>query len=609
MRKIDGSPKNLKQLLLNTKYSIHYYQREYMWRKEQIEELIEDLSSEFLNFYKQGDERVDVYHYGVYFMGSIVLAGKENAIIDGQQRLTSLTLLLMYLKNRLSKLNIVDHKLNSMVYSESYGIESFNINVEERDECMQAIYDGKPYDVTGQSASVKNLYARYLDIEEEFPQEINDDILLHFFDWLINNVMFIEIDASTEQDAHKIFVTMNDRGLRLTSVEMLKGYILSEIKDDKLRKQLNFIWKDQILKLKSLGEEKDNEDEVFFKNYLRAQFAETIRETKAGSENKDFDLIGTELHKWVRDEKNKLHLHSSADYELFVKKMVKYAEIYIKIKEAEKVFNKKMQYVYYNAQLGFTLQSQLLLSAISYEDNWDTIYEKINLVSRFVDLLIHSRVTRYRSVQYSTIKNYIFSVTKQIRNSTIADLKMKLMNLCNDEAFNPEQELKTLYLNNFTKKYIKHMLARVTGFIEESIGIENNYCSYVAINVKNPYEVEHILCDHYEWFDDEYLTKDEFWNYRNSVGSLLLLHKSINASLNDSKYEHKLIKYCSNEGNIYTESLGKVAYINNPQFINFIQNNNLPFKAYDKFGKEEIIERTTLFTELFKLVWNYKLFE
>ena len=172
MRKIDGSPKNLKQLLLNTKYSIHYYQREYMWRKEQIEELIEDLSSEFLNFYKQGDERVDVYHYGVYFMGSIVLAGKENAIIDGQQRLTSLTLLLMYLKNRLSKLNIVDHKLNSMVYSESYGIESFNINVEERDECMQAIYDGKPYDVTGQSESVKNLYARYLDIEEEFPQDL-----------------------------------------------------------------------------------------------------------------------------------------------------------------------------------------------------------------------------------------------------------------------------------------------------------------------------------------------------------------------------------------------------------------------------------------------------
>ena len=51
MQKIDGSPKSLKQLLLNTKYSIHYYQREYMWQQKQIEELIDDLTSEFLIYY------------------------------------------------------------------------------------------------------------------------------------------------------------------------------------------------------------------------------------------------------------------------------------------------------------------------------------------------------------------------------------------------------------------------------------------------------------------------------------------------------------------------------------------------------------------------------
>lgn len=43
MKKIEGSPKNLKQLLQNTKYSIHYYQREYMWQRKHIEELIDDL--------------------------------------------------------------------------------------------------------------------------------------------------------------------------------------------------------------------------------------------------------------------------------------------------------------------------------------------------------------------------------------------------------------------------------------------------------------------------------------------------------------------------------------------------------------------------------------
>ena len=90
MKKIEGSPKNLKQLLQNTKYSIHYYQREYMWQRKHIEELIDDLTSEFLEYYQPGDARPAVADYGAYFMGSIVLAGRENAIIDGPVSYTHL---------------------------------------------------------------------------------------------------------------------------------------------------------------------------------------------------------------------------------------------------------------------------------------------------------------------------------------------------------------------------------------------------------------------------------------------------------------------------------------------------------------------------------------
>ena len=57
MKKIDGSPKSLKQLLQNTKYSIHYYQREYMWQRKHIEELIDDLTSEFLDYALSGDRK------------------------------------------------------------------------------------------------------------------------------------------------------------------------------------------------------------------------------------------------------------------------------------------------------------------------------------------------------------------------------------------------------------------------------------------------------------------------------------------------------------------------------------------------------------------------
>ena len=606
MQKIDGSPKSLKQLLLNTKYSIHYYQREYMWQQKQIEELIDDLTSEFLIYYNKGDDRLSVMNYGAYFMGSIVLAGRENAIIDGQQRFTSLTLLLMYLHNRLKAINEPYSVIDQMIYSESFGKKSFNIDVDDRSECMNAIFSEKQFDITDASESVKNLYGRYEDIVELFPEEISDDMLLHFCDWLAERVFFIEIVTNTEQDAHKVFVSMNDRGLSLTSTEMLKGYVLSEIKNDDSREKYNDVWKEKVLKLKNND---DKGDELFIKAWLRSQHAETIRESVVGAVNKDFDIIGGPFHKWVREEREKLNLNTSADFEFFIDKFAKFAETYLKIKEAEQIFDEKTKFVYYNAQLGFTLQSQLLLAPICYEDSWETIYEKINLVSRFIDLFIIARVTNYKSCDYSTIKNHVFGLTKSIRNTSIETLKCILKEHYDAINYNAEEAIYNFGLNGFTKKYIKHILARLTGYIEEQCGVESNYLNYINHRAKNPYEIEHIICDHYEEFMDEFADKEEFIRWRNDIGGLLLLHKSINASLNDESYVYKLNSYCSNEGNIYTESLGVQAYKNNPRFNKFVKENELSFEPYEKFGKDEIERRNKLVAQLVKLVWNTSMFE
>ena len=600
------APKSLKQLLQNTKYSIHYYQREYMWQRKHIEELIDDLTTEFLIYYKSGDDRIAVQDYGAYFMGSIVLAGRENAIIDGQQRFSSLTLLLMYLNNRLRVTGQSYSVIEQMIFSEAYGTKSFNINVDDRAECMNAIFNDKTFDTTNVGESVKNLYGRYTDIVEIFPiNDITDGLLLHFCDWLAEKVFFIEIVATTEQDAHKVFVTMNDRGLSLTSTEMLKGYLLSEIKDDNKRQKLNQIWKDNVLSLKK---DDDKGDETFIKAWLRAQYAETIRENKAGAINQDFDIIGGPFHKWVRDERTKLHLSTTDDFEAFIMQFSKFAEIYTKIKEAESAFSEDTKYIYYNSQVNFTLQPQLLLAPICYDDSWQTITEKMNPVARFIDLLITARVTNYRSVDYSTIKNYVFTVSKDIRRCTTNELKQRLKQQYEKLSYDPASALPELRLNSFTKKYIKNMIARITGYIEEQTGVVSKYCEYMDTKTKNPFEIEHIISDHYEWFTDEYADQEEFKRWRNSIGALLLLHKSINASLNDSKYDHKLIKYCSTEGNIYTESLGDLAYQHNPKFLKFVSENSLLFKAYPKFGKAEISERIQLIIQLVKLIWNGEMF-
>lgn len=605
MKKIEGSPKNLKQLLQNTKYSIHYYQREYMWQTKQIEELIDDLTSEFLDYYKEGDLRIAVQDYGAYFMGSIVLAGRENAIIDGQQRFSSLTLLLIYLNNRLKRIGQSYNMIRTMIFSEAFGSKSFNINVDSRYACMNAVYNDLEFDLTDAQESEKNLYNRYQDIVENFPDEITDDMLLHFCDWLAEKVFFIEIVATTEQDAHKIFVTMNDRGLSLTSTEMLKGYILSEIPNDTIREKSNAIWKEQVLKLKSID---DKGDEIFIKSWLRSQYAETIRETKAGAVNKDFDIIGGPFHKWVREEKEKLGLLSSTDYEEFIRKFLRFSEIYIHIRSAENKFNPDLKYIFYNAKLGFTLQTQMLMASICYSDSWNIINEKLIIVSRFIDYMIISRVTSYRSVDYSTIKNYVFNVTKSIRRLDINELKKVLKIYADELNFNPFEVVGSFGLNNFTKKYIKHILARITGYLEEKMDVASNYCNYIDMDTKNPFEIEHIITDHYERFANDYTDQEDFRRWRNNIGGLLLLHKSINASLSDSLYDYKLKTYCSNEGNIYTESLGETAYQNNPRFIRFIKDNNLSFIPYSEFGKKEISERAKLVAELMNLIWNLDMF-
>lgn len=600
MKKVDGSAKTLKQLLQNTKYSIHYYQREYAWQFKQVQELVDDLTDEFLNYYDPSHERKDVSDYGSYFMGSVVLAGRENAIVDGQQRLTSLSLLLIYLRRRLLDIGITVSTVDQMIFSESFGSASFNISVDDREPCLRALNDGIEFDPSGYGESIANLYARYQDICELFPDEISDKALPYFADWLVEKVCFIEIVTDTEQDAHKVFVSMNDRGLSLTSAEMLKGYLLSEISDDKQRERLNEAWKAKILALKEIGK---SEEEDCIKAWLRAKYAESIRENKKGAAPEDFDLIGGSFHKWVRDEHARLGLGSSDDFSCFIEEFCRFADIYISIKANERTFNAMQPYLYYNAALNFTLQPQLCFAPICAGDTSETVARKILLVSRFVDIYVYTRAINYRSPDYSTIKYAMFQLTKRIRNLSVDELAKQLGEEVAGLGINISDAWDAFGLNGFTKKYIRHMLARITDYVERGCDQPGHYLEYVAIKSKRPYEIEHIITDHFEWYQDEYGSHEEFEAARNRPGNLLLLDKSTNASINDSRYEKKSPVYASDRGNVLSAAMVASSYVNNPRFLAFMKQMGIEFVPYDSFGYNQIIERSALLGSIVEELW------
>jgi len=101
-KSIDGKGKTIRDILFGRKFYIDYYQREFKWQTKQIDELITDLTDVFLRSYEPGHERRAVAGYDRYFLGSIIISQKNGRdfIIDGQQRLTSLTLLLLFLMKR-----------------------------------------------------------------------------------------------------------------------------------------------------------------------------------------------------------------------------------------------------------------------------------------------------------------------------------------------------------------------------------------------------------------------------------------------------------------------------------------------------------------------------
>jgi len=100
MQEIQGKTKNIQELLSGTKYGIDYYQRE--WNTKQLSELLDDLTIRFFEDYREKHTTKDVANYGHYFLGSIVVSQVDDIrqVVDGQQRLTTLTLLLIYLNNQ-----------------------------------------------------------------------------------------------------------------------------------------------------------------------------------------------------------------------------------------------------------------------------------------------------------------------------------------------------------------------------------------------------------------------------------------------------------------------------------------------------------------------------
>jgi hypothetical protein len=602
-RTIDGKGKTVRELLSAKRYSIDYYQREYKWQAKQTGELIDDLSNKFLESFEPSHERSAVERYGHYFLGSIIISDKEGHkfIIDGQQRLTSLTLLLIYLYHRLPD---PEHKTQvaELIFAQKYGKKSFNMDVPERRDCMEALLNQKHFDDNGQPESVVNILARHHDIEDKFsqlPKDLNEKALPYFVDWLMENVHLVEITAYSDEDAYTIFETMNDRGLSLTPTDMLKGYLLANIDDVERRDKATRDWKKLVGQLQELGKEEDADG---IKSWLRSQYAESIRERKGGAVPRDFDLIGTEFHRWVRDHEKELGLNGSTDFARFIQQdFAFFGRLYHRVREAAEDLTTGLECVFYNAQNNFTLQYPVLLAPVRTEDSEKELLRKARITAAYLDILIARRIWNFRAIDYSTMQYAMFLVMKDIRRKTAPQLAEILTKKLKEdtETFSSNKGFR---LHGTNGRQIHRMLARITDYVETQSGMPSRYEEYIKRGGKKGYEVEHIWANHPEWHKDEFGHQSEFEEYRNRIGGLLLLPKSFNASYGDLPYERKLKHYDSQ--NLLARTLNEKAYDHNPGFLRFVKSSDLPFEPHPEFMKANLDARQKLYRKLAEEIWT-----
>lgn len=608
MREILGKAKTIRELLKGVKYSIDYYQREYKWGTKQIQELLNDLCGKFLEDYQPGHERKKVREYPHYFLGSVIISKKDaaNYVVDGQQRLTSLTLLLMYLRN-LQHGREVQVNIDECIFSVEFGEASFNIDVEDRRPCMEAIHSNEleGFDPTDLSDSIQNLYHRYRDIEENFPEEISGDALPYFIDWLSENVHIVEITAYSDDDAYTIFETMNDRGLSLSPTDMLKGYLLANM-DESRRIAMNQLWRERVRKLDDAGKEVEPD---CFKAWLRSQYAQKIRERRKNAKPEDFDRIGTEFHRWVRNASGDIGLGNAESFYQFVNRDFNfYSRAYLRCIAATENPVPGLEPVFHVGLYGFTLQHMLFLAPLRPDDPEPVVTRKIWLVARFLDIYLTWRLWNYRLIAYSTMQYAMFLVMKEIRGLDVDALAEKLHArlLSESENFTANSDYHSadigFAMHQQNKRIIHVMLARFTDFIERGSGQDSHFIGYVRSTGKNRFEVEHIWANHPERHEDEFDHPSEFASHRNRIGGLLLLPKSFNASYGDLPYEDKLPHY--NTQNLLARSLHPLAYDHNPGFKSAIERTGLPFQAHDQFKKADLDARCDLYLGMAKQIWN-----
>jgi uncharacterized protein with ParB-like and HNH nuclease domain len=564
---------SIKELFTNadSKYKIPQYQRPYKWEGDQVYQLWDDIYEAFEN----GENN--------YFLGSVITAkprDNENSsyvdVVDGQQRLTTLTILLCVVRDLYPQINSNNNNENSVknvmiLHSISEFGQNERLKLNTHAQHQSAF---EKFILRGNTTKLVKPYKYQIRTDEE-PQYkfINTAVIFHeklrelgeeeagrFIDFLYNQVQIIRIDCTDRQFAIKLFQVLNDRGMDLTAADLIKSFLL-----EKLYKKFKDDTDNQRLK-----------EERFIADWREME--QTIKQCDISMNDLfiiyEYYQLGSNPKKSLYDELQ--NIFENQDPNLVIEDIKQFANNYFKRVWSDNKDSTMYSFWYIRWSMYW---KAIVMTAIhsGYED-LDGITKELR---RFYYLywiagktLSQIKQTSFNLIKWIKEKRALEEIQKDLDSKLEVDgiLELVSLNLQSEHiAYEP---------------WIKPLLILI-----EYNQSDDSKLSFVPLS--KDLHLEHILPMKYEKFIEwNHIGKDVASRWLNSAGNITLLSGSKNIEASNNPFEIKMSVY-RGKGKYDNKKEGITAFTMTQQVVN-----DFDSKKYDRQWTEtSMVDR---------LRWFYK---
>lgn len=497
MKTITAKPEDIRTIF-SREYQIPMFQREYSWEQEQCETLWDDL----IDFHNEKDKK------DKYFLGNIVVhpidESEKFSVIDGQQRLTTLLLLIRALFDNAGTVKALEEclKIKDKLSSELTDNIRLNSDVIEGDKknLEKIILEGRCDD---ENSRLNINYDMFKKKISDWKQGKTSDELNKLILTFLDNVVLLPILCETEDDALNIFETINNRGLSLSDADIFKSKLYAGIESSK-RSEFIDEWND-------LNDQEDlfrilmyicraQENDISKEKGLRSYFS-----SKTGRLQNTGDVMAS-LKKINAIIDTKTGIYNDSLWNI--------------LENYPNQYWRYPLYVFLHKYLIWKEDCELYLPEEHYEE-----YKKLVMLTTayyFVKGVVYNSV--------NTVKDTTFKVCAKIENND---------NYLSEYIDNMGNDLKIFYdkLESADLGRCKRGIILLSGFLNKSQSVEDFY----DLILNSSIEIEHILPR--KWSDNNDWDEQEAKEVMETLGNLAPFEKKLNISASNEFFKKKKKAY------------------------------------------------------------------